>query len=116
MGWPKGVPRKGYVKKDGTTHAMRGSGVRRLPKDKPFRAVTVTLARPTKVVAPSSAYASGSASPYVPHGDRPGRSVVQPCPNCLYAYADGGYCPECGWSMPLTNVHKYGTVTGRKWK
>lgn len=32
------------------------------------------------------------------HGQRPGRPVIETCPNCLYAYADGGYCEECGWT------------------
>jgi hypothetical protein len=27
--------------------------------------------------------------------------VIDPCPNCDYPEADGGYCPECGWSRPL---------------
>jgi hypothetical protein len=25
------------------------------------------------------------------------QAVVEPCPKCGYGYADGGYCPECGW-------------------
>jgi len=23
---------------------------------------------------------------------------VETCPNCAFPEADGGYCPECGWS------------------
>ena len=36
-----------------------------------------------------------------------GRPVIEICPNCMYAYADGGYCEECGWSKPV--------VMGRQW-
>lgn len=42
-------------------------------------------------------------------------AITRPCPNCGYAYADGGYCPECGWSLPVNRV-PYGTATGRKFK
>jgi hypothetical protein len=73
---------------------------------------TKTLVTLGTVDDQSSAYANGSA--YEPHGDTT-RAVIERCPNCLYAYADGGYCPECGWTAE-TIVHSYGTVTGRKWK
>jgi hypothetical protein len=23
---------------------------------------------------------------------------IEPCPNCDFPEADGGYCPECGWT------------------
>jgi hypothetical protein len=26
---------------------------------------------------------------------------IEPCPNCRFPEADGGYCPECGWSLPV---------------
>jgi hypothetical protein len=26
------------------------------------------------------------------------QAVIEPCPNCGYAYADGGACPECPWT------------------
>lgn len=42
-------------------------------------------------------------------------AITRPCPNCAFAYADGGYCPECGWSLPVNRV-SYGTATGRKFK
>lgn len=34
------------------------------------------------------------------HGDRPGRPVIEKCPNCGFAYADGAYCESCGWFQP----------------
>ena len=40
-------------------------------------------------------------------------AITRPCPNCAFAYADGGYCPECGWSAPV-KVDPYGTHSGRR--
>lgn len=40
-------------------------------------------------------------------------AITAPCPVCFYAYADGGYCPECKWALPI-NRHPHGTVSGRK--
>jgi hypothetical protein len=42
-----------------------------------------------------------------------GQAVTQPCPSCGYAYADGGYCEDCGWSRDLKR-HPYGSITGKK--
>jgi hypothetical protein len=53
-------------------------------------ATVLGLGEPTSEVEPE-----GVAT----HGDRPGRSVIEKCPECGFAYADGGYCPECGWTM-----------------
>lgn len=25
---------------------------------------------------------------------------IEPCPACGFPEADGGYCAECGWSLP----------------
>jgi hypothetical protein len=55
------------------------------------------------------------------HGGRPGRAITSPCPNCNYAYADGGYCPMgdgengCGWTLPIERL-PFGTSTGERWK
>lgn len=38
--------------------------------------------------------------------------ITEPCPNCKYAYADGGYCKECGWTKKIV-LHPYGSVTGK---
>ena len=40
-------------------------------------------------------------------------AITEPCPNCGFAYADGGYCPDCGWALPFERL-PHGTVTGRK--
>ena len=32
--------------------------------------------------------------------------VIEPCPRCSYAYADGGYCESCGWSLPHPFPHQ----------
>jgi uncharacterized protein affecting Mg2+/Co2+ transport len=34
------------------------------------------------------------------HGVVGKQPVIEPCPNCEYAYADGGYCESCGWFQP----------------
>lgn len=39
-------------------------------------------------------------------------AVTRPCPNCGYAYADGGYCNECEWSAPVSKL-PYGTASGK---
>lgn len=41
------------------------------------------------------------------------QAVTQPCPKCGYAYADGGYCGDCGWARDLQR-HPYGSITGRR--
>lgn len=89
MPWPKGVPRVGYVKKDGTAHARKGEGQKRIQvirRDDPKYQQTKTDKEPRveKAVKPI-------------HG-MTGRPVIEVCPNCSYAYADGGYCSECGWT------------------
>lgn len=44
-----------------------------------------------------------------------GTAITAPCPACLYAYADGGFCPECGWMLPINRL-PHGTATGRRYK
>jgi hypothetical protein len=39
-------------------------------------------------------------------------AVTRPCPKCGYAYADGGYCNECGWSKPIDRM-PYGSASGK---
>ena len=41
-----------------------------------------------------------------------GSAITRPCPSCGYAYADGGYCSDCGWSKPVSRM-PYGTATGK---
>ena len=40
-------------------------------------------------------------------------SVTTPCPECGFAYADGGYCMDCGWEKPINRLPA-GTATGKK--
>ncbi len=47
------------------------------------------------------------------HGMVGNGAISEPCPNCLYAYADGGYCPHCGWTLPI-RIDEYGTHSGRR--
>ena len=54
-----------------------------------------------------------TASAYVLHGMTGSGAITEPCPNCLYAYADGGYCPDCGWMKPI-KIDSYGSHTGRR--
>jgi len=83
MAWPKGKPRKGYVRKDGKPHAGYGE-----------RIVTIKTEPPKyKQVAKPEA----EKPDYVVKGIT-GQAVVEPCPKCGFAYADGGYCSECGWT------------------
>lgn len=89
MAWPKGKPRKGHVNKDGSTHKFRGN------------ASAYAVADPASVDGPSLWGAVGTGA------------ISEPCPNCGYAYADGGWCGECGWTK-ATKVDAYGTHTGRR--
>ena len=85
MGWPKGKPRKGYVKKDGQPHAKHGERIAVVRKDPEVYTQTKKdndTNRIEKTLHGASA-----------------RPIIEVCPNCKYAYADGGYCPECGWTQ-----------------
>jgi hypothetical protein len=37
--------------------------------------------------------------------------IIEPCPACGFPEADGGYCPDCGWTAPRV-VHPYGSLHG----
>jgi hypothetical protein len=101
MPWPKGKPRTGYVKKDGTKAKSWGS--RTTSAGMSAAPTRQTTKRTIRRVDPSVLDATSAATLTPPklHGDRAGRSVIEPCPNCMFAYADGGYCEECGWSKPV---------------
>jgi hypothetical protein len=88
MGWPKGVPRKGYVKKDSTKPRRKKAEL------------------PPPLVVPAEPEFHG----YV--GNQP---VTEVCPNCLYVYADGGYCSDCGWTAPIT-LDEWGTNSGSNFR
>ena len=79
MGWPKGKPRKGYVKPDNVIYL---APIPELPAEPVLHGMT-------------------------------GTAITQPCPLCLFAYADGGYCPDCGWTLPI-RIDPYGTHSGGK--
>lgn len=81
MGWPKGKPRVGHVKSDGTPHLPKGGRLKAIRKDpEPY----MQTAKPDKALR-------------VIKGET-GRPIIEPCPNCGFAYADGGYCDDCGWT------------------
>jgi hypothetical protein len=43
---------------------------------------------------------------------------IEPCPKCGYPEGDGGWCPDCGWTLPPPGtpggwtLHRPGGVTG----
>jgi hypothetical protein len=94
MPWPKGVPRVGYVRKDGQPHNKKGEGRAQGPRitvvQKPDPTIKTTVRRdvdPDRIEKAKPAIHGGTSRP-----------IIEVCPNCSYAYADGGYCPECGWT------------------
>lgn len=95
MPWPKGKPRKGHVNKDGTAHAAHGA------KIKAVRTVKVEpspVARKKRVVTEPVLIVEKTVKAI--HGETT-RPIIEPCPNCSFAYADGQFCPSCGWSGPI---------------
>lgn len=107
MGWPKGKPRKGHINKDGKPHAKRGS---KQPEWKDL-VKEVIIRAPVKREA-DPATADPAEEPQL-HGMVGSGAITEVCPNCQYAYADGGYCPSCGWSLPVER-DPYGTHSGRR--
>lgn len=85
MAWPKGMPRIGHVNKDGTKHKPKGK--HNIKVVRPVEPVyTQTRKEPVVMTVEKTATIWGATS----------RAVIEPCSKCNYAYADGGYCPECG--------------------
>jgi hypothetical protein len=114
VGWPKGKPRKGHINKDGTAHARKGEKLaRELQSEVRVRKVTpdpegysgITVVKPQGEVVSKSNL----------HGVT-GRPVIEPCPNCGFAYADGGWCEECNWSKPRPVLAPPNSIHGRKFK
>ena len=101
MPWPKGVPRVGYVRKDGKPHNKKGEGraadIKVVRPDEPKYTQTKTDkdTRPRVIKDVKLMVVSVDAKPI--HGGT-SRAIIEVCPNCSYAYADGGYCSECGWT------------------
>jgi hypothetical protein len=86
VAWPKGKPRTGHVNKDGTPHRKRGIQTDNDPRPK---VQVIRKPDPTVEIVQKTA-------PKL-HGQT-NHAVIEPCPNCGYAYADGGACPECPWT------------------
>lgn len=101
MPWPRGVKRVGYVKKDGTPHAKKGERIKGprievIRKPDPNRKTTVRRdVDPDRIEKVQVATTTQSV---VELKGATGRPVVEPCPSCGFAYADGAHCPECGWT------------------
>lgn len=72
MGWPKGKPRKGYVKKAVPVRAAK-------PQTGPDWKTWKTL---------------------LVHKNGPWPKALF-CPQCEFPEADGGYCPACGWMRKI---------------
>jgi hypothetical protein len=85
MPWPKGKPRIGHINKDGSAHKPKGA--HNIKVVKPVAPVYTQ----TKTVKPEGLLVEKSPTLWG-YGSRP---IIEPCPNCNYAYADGGWCPEC---------------------
>jgi len=100
MAWPKGVPRKGYVKGSIESDKDVMLSFKRIPRSVEGLKVEVIRLATAPEPLPEPAL----------HG-MTGTAITEPCPLCLYAYADGGYCPECGWSKPI-RIDEYGTHSG----
>ena len=98
MGWPKGMPRKGHVNKDGSGHARWGSKTAKIVKvpAETLDAAPRRRGRPRKGEEVNTERWDTKLS----------NKGQEPCPNCGFPEAYGGYCNECGWMAPM----KYGRV------
>lgn len=114
MGWPKGVPRKGYIKKDGTPHAKKGAHLEVQDVQPEVRTDDVPVVSEEVQVGTT---VSPEWSPSHYEGDIHGASgtgaITEVCPKCGYAYADGGYCPDCGWMRSINLLPYGGAGSGR---
>ena len=113
MGWPKGKPRRGHINKDGTPHKTRGSFLD-VPDVRPKVGTddVPVVSKEVQVEADVPARSSGSYEGEI-HGQVGSGAITSVCPNCGYAYADGGYCNDCGWTKPI-QLDDYGTNVGRR--
>lgn len=105
MPWPKGKPRKGHINKDGKPHSTERKKQDRAQQADPAFAKLLSDADTAKSFTRTEAP--------VLHGVVGNGAISAPCPVCMYAYADGGYCPDCGWSKPI-RIDEYGTNSGRR--
>lgn len=102
MPWPKGKKRVGYIRLDGQPHNKKGEG--RAADAKPRKqGPRIQVVRPddpkytqTNRKQDRDPDLIEKVKPAI-HGGT-SRPIIEPCPNCSYAYSDGGYCQECGWT------------------
>ena len=112
MPWPRGVPRKGHINKSGQPHARLGR--------KPIAVLTVERMEETLVYKPKSVPMQKKVERVITKDARIKKYgtklahpqyVIEVCPNCDFPEADGGYCPDCGWTrkaierLPANSVH-----------
>jgi len=104
MPWPKGVKRVGYIRKDGKAHNKKGEGRAQGPR--------ITIVQPRVIKEVKLMVVSVDAKPAL-HGAG-NRPVIEVCPNCSYAYADGGYCESCGWTQYRSDCNHCTSPKGKK--
>lgn len=125
MAWPKGQRRKGYVRKDGQAHQKWGqtlapqiqarievlrsrisstdTGTMASGVKSPGTGLKLTRTRRASTssgVSPALEGIRSQRRKYTTPLTHPQYSIEQ-CPNCEFPEADGGYCPDCGWSKPV---------------
>lgn len=102
MAWPKGMPRRGHVNKNGTTHAKWGSKVRTPVSQGTVTSksagITIRKVSADLLDAPSVKEPRGQA--WTAHLSHPTWSIEK-CPKCGFPEAEGGFCPNCHWTAPI---------------
>lgn len=98
MGWPKGMPRKGHVNKDGTTHARKGAKV--VPQVRVGRKVSIVQVDASALDNDGNdeTWFKPGWKALLVHKNGPWTTL---CPRCGFPEAEGGYCPACGWMEPI---------------
>lgn len=91
MGWPKGMPRKGHVNKDGTAHRKKGE---KLATELRVRAVTKTPDRLQVVTKPDPSVPTVQKFKKTYVGKQ--WATIAPCPDCGAPDAFA-FCENCGW-------------------
>jgi len=95
MGWPKGKPRKGHVSADGQPHRKWGSLVAARKAVKAEKNLTKLMAKV------EDNKKKRGRPPKDPNrktwNTKLSNKGLDPCPQCDFPEAYGGYCPECGW-------------------
>jgi len=89
MAWPKGMPRKGHVNKDGTPHKKKGE---KLAEDLRVQVVT----KPKKGRTVQVVTKPDPTVPTVKKVAGPFKPTIASCPKCGEPDAFT-YCDNCGW-------------------